>query len=167
MQTPEGWPCRRSIRLKGFDYSRPGFYFVTIGTQNRLPLFGRIGAGRMRLNQAGRMVSEVWAQLPERYAGVNLDAFVVMPDHMHGIIVLGADRARPSIGLPEVVHRFKSFSTARYRLAVRREGWPPFPGRLWHRNYYERIIRDQAALRAIRRYIAQNPVRWNARQVSA
>jgi REP element-mobilizing transposase RayT len=159
MRTPQGWPCRRSIRLRGFDYRRPGFYFVTIGTQNRLPLFGRVRQGEVRLNEAGRMVSQIWWQLPHRYAGITLDAFVLMPDHVHGIIVLGADGVRPSMGVPDVVHRFKSFTTTQYRRGVNFEGWQPFPGRLWHRNYYERIIRDRAALHAIRRYIADNPRR--------
>jgi REP element-mobilizing transposase RayT len=158
MRTPEGWPCRRSIRLQNFDYSRPGAYFVTIGTRHGLDLFGKISNGLMRLNPAGRMVSRVWHELPEHCAGVGLDAFVVMPDHIHGIVVLRSGDSR-RITLSDVVHRFKSFTTAQYRRGVRAAGWPPFPGRLWHRNYYERIVRDEGSLLAIRRYIAENPLR--------
>jgi len=156
MRTPEGWPCRRSIRLKGFDYSRAGWYFVTIGTQNRLRLLGQANGGQIRLSPAGEMVSGLWLELPQHYPGVAVDAFVVMPDHVHGIIVLRAAISRP-LSLGDVVHRFKSLTTARYRIGVHTAGWPRFPRRLWHRNYYERIIRDPAALFAIRRYIANNP----------
>jgi len=160
MRTPEGWPCRRSIRLKGFDYSLPGPYFITIGTQNQRPLFGDIVTGQVQLNPAGQMISGVWCELPEHYPGVTLDAFVVMPNHVHGIVVLGRASIHEPISLGDVVHRFKSFTTARYRLAVRESGWPRFHGRLWHRNYYERIVRNRAALLAIRRYIADNPRSW-------
>jgi len=89
---------RRSIRLRGFDYSEPGHYFVTVCTRDRLPLFGEILGGEMRLNDAGQMVTDVWQELPQRHAGVTVDAFVVMPNHVHGIVVLlGRGQAR---GLP-------------------------------------------------------------------
>ncbi len=105
------------------------------------------------------MISRVWRELPERYPGVALDAFIVMPDHLHGIIVLEQAGIHDPMTLGDVVHRFKSFTTARYRIAVREDGWPRLHGRLWHRNYYERIVRDHTALQAIRRYIANNPSR--------
>lgn len=112
------------------------------------------------MNSAGRMVVDVWSQLPNGYAGVGLDVFVLMPDHFHGIIVLGRGGVPASIGLPDVVHRFKSFTTARYRHSMNLEGWRPYFRRLWHRNYYKRIVRNRQALCAIRRYIADNPHRW-------
>ncbi|MBC7237764.1 MAG: hypothetical protein H5T69_18130, partial [Chloroflexi bacterium] len=79
---------RRSIRLKGYDYTQPGAYFVTIVTQDRARLFGEVVDGEMRLNDAGRMVQTVWDELPAFYPGVQTDAFIVMPNHIHGIIVL-------------------------------------------------------------------------------
>ncbi len=79
---------RRSIRLKGYDYSRPGAYFVTICAQNHECLFGEIQERRMILNEAGCMVQAVWHELPQHYPDVDVDAFVVMPNHVHGIIVL-------------------------------------------------------------------------------
>ncbi len=163
MRKPQGWPCRRSIRLKSFDYSRPGAYFITVGTQNRRPLFGRIISDQVQLSPAGQMISSVWSELPVHYPGVSLDDFIVMPNHVHGIIVLKEAGIDEPISLGDVVHRFKSFTTARYRRAVREDGWPAFDRRLWHRNYYERIVRDRAALLAIRRYIAANPRCWKPR----
>jgi len=79
---------RRSIRLKGYDYSQAGAYFVTICTQDRACLFGKVVNGEMRLNDAGRMVLAEWNMLPERFPHVVLDAFVVMPNHVHGIVVI-------------------------------------------------------------------------------
>ncbi|MGB9753481.1 transposase [Roseiflexus castenholzii] len=79
---------RRSIRLKGYDYSQPGAYFITIVTQNRACLFGEVANGEMRLNEAGRMVHQEWANLPSRFPNLDLDAFIVMPNHIHGIIII-------------------------------------------------------------------------------
>lgn len=88
---------RRSVRLRGYDYSQAGAYFVTICTQNRECLFGDMVDGEMRLNDAGRVVHGVWNDLPDHYAGVKLDAFVVMPNHVHGIIVIvGAGYPAPT-----------------------------------------------------------------------
>ncbi|MFP4040814.1 MAG: hypothetical protein ACLFS7_09760, partial [Desulfosudaceae bacterium] len=79
---------RRSIRLQGYDYSQAGAYFVTICTQNRECLFGDIADGEMRLNDAGQMVQTVWDEIPAHYPGIDIDAFIIMPNHIHGIIVL-------------------------------------------------------------------------------
>ncbi len=170
---------RRSIRLRGYDYSQAGAYFVTICTNNRECLFGEVVDGAIRLNEAGRMVESVWNGMPTFYPGVITDAFVVMPNHIHGIVVLvgAAPRGRPDFGppadrgqpqgvaptlsIPDVVHRFKTMTTKRYTDGVKRSGWPPFPGRLWQRNYYEHIVRNEESLNRIRRYIADNPARWS------
>ncbi len=160
---------RRSIRLKGYDYTQPGAYFVTICTEDRECLLGEIVDGEMQLNDAGWMVQTVWDQLPDHYPGVDIDEFVVMPNHVHGIIVLVGDpvgatpRGCPDgQALPDVVHRFKSFTTALYRQGVAHNAWAPFPGRLWQRNYYEHIIRNERALERIRGYIQNNPIRWTS-----
>ncbi|MER3453507.1 MAG: transposase [Acidimicrobiia bacterium] len=191
---------RRTLRLKGYDYAQAGAYFVTICTQNRLCLLGQIEEGQMWLSAAGQMVQRVWDEIPMFYPGIEIDAFVVMPNHVHGIIVLtglraaprglpdettvrAAPRGRPidgqargpdgqargpdgqargpaptgALSLPDVVHRFKTLTTKRYADGVKQCGWPAFPGRLWQRNYYERIIRDERALAHVREYIANNP----------
>jgi REP element-mobilizing transposase RayT len=171
---------RRSIRLPAYDYAQPGTYFVTICTQNRECVFGEIVQGQMVLNARGQMVESFWRQLPQHYPRVEVGAFVVMPNHVHGIIVLvgagpcacpehpGRPRVdsgqsqgiAPTMSLPDVVHRFKSLTTAKYRRGVLVDGWQPFLGRLWQRNYYEHIIRDEEELNRVRQYIADNPARW-------
>ena len=156
-------PCRRSIRLRGYDYSRSGAYFVTIVTQDRCALFGRIINDVMIPTDAGRMVQEVWDAIPQHYAGVDIDEFVVMPDHVHGIVLLTPQPGR-RLTLPDVVHRFKTMTTKRYVDGVRTSGWPGFPIRLWHRNYYERIVRDEMAFQRIRAYIVANPSRWKKKR---
>jgi REP element-mobilizing transposase RayT len=180
---------RRSIRLPGYDYRQPGAYFVTICVQGRACLLGQIVDEAVHLSEAGWMVQSVWDELPAQYAGVDVDAFVVMPNHIHGILVLTSDHVgatprgcpddvaadgvdgqaqgpAPTTGgvaglsLPDLVHRFKSFTTAQYRHGVQHDGWTPFPGRLWQRNYYERIIRNDDELGRIRQYVTGNPARW-------
>ncbi len=88
---------RHSIRLKDYDYAQPGGYFVTIVTQSRKCLFGEIVEAEMRLNDAGRIIQTTWDDLPNHYANVEIDTFVVMPNHIHGIVVLvgAGPRARP------------------------------------------------------------------------
>ncbi|MCS7352380.1 transposase [Thermoflexus sp.] len=166
---------RRSIRLKGYDYTRPGAYFVTIVTQGRLCLFGDIWNGEVLLNEAGKMVEKAWSELPTHYPGVCVDAFVVMPNHVHGIIILtrvspyscsqnrldSSHKERPTLSLSDVVHRFKTITTRQYVEGVRTRGWTPFHRRLWQRNYWERIIRDEFELQRIREYIVNNPSRWH------
>ncbi|WP_132014634.1 transposase [Hydrogenispora ethanolica] len=313
---------RRSIRLKGYDYSRAGLYFITICTQSRLHLLGKIENGAMILNDAGRMVATVWNEIPQHYSGFAIHEFVVMPNHIHGIIeimaMVGAGpracpggscnhrdgscnrrdgscnhRACPdgscdrpggrcncpiperprngqpydtgqrcdgqrcvgqpqgvapteipvdfsvgmvktmgstavnlpnvvqrdgqlcnsgqlrcehqwngqphdtgqrcdgqrcvgqpqgvapteipvdisvgmvkimgstAVNLPDIVHRFKTLTTKRYTDGVKQCGWVPFPGRLWQRNYYEHIIRNENSYQMIAEYIVNNPANWS------
>ncbi|MCI2428531.1 transposase [Candidatus Acetothermia bacterium] len=164
---------RQVLRLQGYDYSQIGAYFVTICTQNKESLFGEIVNDEMVLNHAGGMVQTVWDEIPQNYPGVEIDMFRVMPNHVHGIIILvGAGPfACPEIGqpqgvaptmlsLPDVIHRFKTLTTKRYTDGVKRDNWPPFPAKLWQRNYYEHIIRNEDKLHAIREYMINNPLQW-------
>jgi len=170
---------RRSLRLRGYDYAQAGAYFVTICTQGRECLFGEVADGEMRQNDAGRIIELVWNEMPVFYHGVDIDGFVVMPNHVHGILILvgatprgrpGAGQARgpaptghepaPTLSVPDLVQRFKTLTTKRYADGVQQSGWPPFPGRLWQGNYYEHIIRDEDSLKRIREYIANNPLQW-------
>jgi putative transposase len=150
---------RRSIRLKGFDYSRSAVYFVTICIQNRECLFGTILQDRLLLNDAGRMVSEEWLALPSRFTAVILDEFVVMPNHFHGIIYISTDSPdNPTLG--KILGAFKSIVNNNYIIGVKTNDWQPFNKRLWQRNYYEHIVRDDSALQKIREYIQINPRTW-------
>ena len=103
------------------------------------------------------MVQQTWQEMPNHYAGLEIDEFVVMPDHIHGIIIL--DGEHTDFSLSDAVQRFKSLTTARYRRNVLQDDWPPFAGKLWQRSYYDQIVLDAEAMRAIQNYIAQNPLR--------
>ena len=154
-----------TIRLSGYDYSRTGAYFVTTCTHGRADLFGKIVKNEMRLNVYGRMVQEVWNGLPGHYPHVALDAFVIMPNHVHGIVVLVGAGFKPAPtpnpahiprhGLPEIVRAFKTFSARQINQLRHTPGIP-----VWQRNYYEHIIRNKAALNRIRQYVRANPAHW-------
>ena len=165
---------RHSIRLKGYDYAQEGAYFITIVTQNRACLFGDIKDSVPQLNNAGSTIQSVWVDMAAHYPGVETDTFVVMPNHIHGIIFLVGAGPRacpndagqpqgvaPTMPVPDIIHRFKTLTTKRYTDGVKQEAWTPFAGRLWQRNYYEHIIRNEESLIRIRDYIATNPARWS------
>jgi putative transposase len=204
---------RRSIRLAQYDYSLAGAYFVTVCAHERNCLFGDVVDADMLLNDAGRLVQTAWDELPGRFPGVELDGFMIMPNHVHGIVILGgaaivgtgpgavgAGLALPwepgaaigahsnqvavgaGLALPwepgaaigahsnqgaassaptpatatlgDVIRAFKSISALYVNRQLMRSG------SLWQRNYYERIIRDEAELQRIREYIETNPARW-------
>ncbi len=146
-------PRRRSLRLPGYDYSQAGAYFVTACTQNRVMLFGEVIDGDVRLNEMGTIVQQIWDDLPTHYHGIDLDAFIVMPNHVHGIIILADESARRH-AIPEIVRGFKTFSARRVNERAGKSGV------LWQRGYYEHVIRNEKALDRIRAYIANNPARW-------
>jgi putative transposase len=159
-----GHARRRSLRLRHYDYSQAGAYFITICVQDRACLFGQVIGNEMRPNEAGRMVQRWWAQLPRKFDSVDCDAFVVMPNHVHGIIVmmppdaaLGGHTGPP---LPRIVQWFKSMTTNDYLRGVKESDWPTLPRRLWQRNCYEHTIRNDHALDRIRQYVFDNPARW-------
>ena len=174
---------RRSIRLKGYDYTQPGGYYITIVVQERECLFGDVVDGKMRLNDAGGMVERWWAELGNKFPHVIPDTCVVMPNHFHGIVVI-TDEQRTHVGyqgahndhqgahndhqgahtgapLPEIVQWFKTMTTNEYIRGVKTLGWIPFSGKLWQRNYYEHIIRSDVSLERIQQYITDNPARWD------
>jgi len=166
---------RRSIRLKGYDYTQAGAYFITVCTKDRACLFGDVADGVMRLNQMGQIVRQCWLAIPDHFPHVMLDEFVVMPNHVHGILVImpthdvGATHASPlqnddtparprgpqRQSVASIVGSFKSAATKRIN---HHRGTPGAP--VWQRNYYEHIIRDDESLNSIRNYIADNPLRW-------
>lgn len=176
---------RRSIRLKGYDYSQAGAYFVTTVTQDRESFFGEIRDGEMIFNDAGRMVHAVWESMPERFPRMELGAFVVMPNHFHAIVIINdstiggaglvpAPRATTRVAptaraapitsnaptLGQIIGAFKSITTHEYITGVDNRGWTQFNKRLWQRNYYEHIIRNEKAMDTIWRYIEANPANW-------
>ena len=236
---------RKSIRLKEYDYSQAGLYFITICCQNRKCLFGNItvGAGpracpqiklnnarQMKLNNAGQMINQIWNEIPSFYNGFNIHEFIVMPNHIHGIIEIvkpvgAGPRACPNneqsineqsineqsineqsineqnvkpsnmqnvkqinmqngqqingnngqqingnnghpqvvapTGLSDIIKRFKTLTTKRYIDGVKTHGWQRFDGKLWQRNYWEHIVRDENEYQRISKYIINNPIKWN------
>ncbi len=154
---------RRSARLPGYDYARVGAYFVTICTQDRVCLFGQIADGAMSVNDAGAMIVRHWEQIPQRFPTVTVDEFVVMPNHIHGVLVFAAppvEATWPVAPLGRVIGAVKSETTVAYGRRVVANRWPAFRGRLWQRNYYEHVIRGDEALGRIRKYIRDNPLQW-------
>ena len=159
---------RRSIRLQGYDYSRAGAYFVTICTQNRACLFGNIVDGKMALNDAGRIAADEWTKTALIRDEIQLDEWVVMPNHFHGIVIfstpVGAIHESPlrmtvtqrrNMALPKLIGRFKMLSAKRINELRQTPG-----AKLWQRNYWEHIIRNDDELNRIRQYIMDNPAKW-------
>lgn len=162
---------RRSIRLKGYDYSQAGSYFITICCQNMLCRFGKI-TGQMQLNEYGQIAYNEWLKLPERFPNIELDVFQIMPNHMHGIIVLknvgtvGAGASPAPTGttgtsgttVGNIVGAYKSL-VANGCLEIYKSK-NEMMGKLWQRNYYENVIRDKQAYLHISNYIINNPAKW-------
>ena len=148
---------RRSIRLAGYDYTQAGAYFVTICTYQRECLLGGVEGGEMRLNASGERVLFTWNDLVNHNPGIELGPFVVMPNHVHGIIFLvgaGSEPA-PTTPLSEIVRQLKTFSARRINSDRNTPG-----SHVWQRDYYEHIIRDEKELQRICAYIQDNPRSW-------
>jgi REP-associated tyrosine transposase len=169
---------RRSIRLKHYDYSRPGAYLVTLCVQNRVCIFGEIVDGIVRLSPAGRIARDSWLTLSDHFENVLLDEFIVMPNHIHGILFLTPQNTfrsdyrrglinqtptgahdkwilmrNPKPTLGKILRRYK----ARTSKLIHDQGHVEFR---WQRNYYERVIRDDVEMHRIREYITGNPAGW-------
>lgn len=176
-QFSQHYPKRKTLRLPYYDYSQHGAYFVTICTQNRKCLFGNVLDDEMRLNEKGQMIENTWKDLVNRFNFVILDIYVIMPNHFHGIMVLkgrGEPRVRPNRrgepcvhpgtnkdSLGRVIQAFKSITTNEYIKNVKTKNWPRFDEKLWQRDYFDRIIRNEYELDRIREYIVNNPLQWS------
>ncbi len=196
---------RRSIRLKGYDYSQAGMYFITMCVQNRECLFGEVIDGEMILNDAGKMIEKWYRELPNKFSDIESGEYIVMPNHFHCIIInngsnaaavdVGADpRVCPNVeeiikkeiaiemggehvgspqpGSPQpgslqsgsplyrVIQWFKTMTTNEYIRGVKTLDWTPFNKKVWQRDYYEHIIRNDIAYHNITNYIINNPAKW-------
>ena len=171
---------RRPTRLPQFDYSQQGAYFVTICTRNRACLFGEVVDGEMQLSDVGEVAHAMWERIPTHAPLVETDAWIVMPNHVHGVIFIAGSGtagspntgASPTVGathasplqrpsgplkrsLGAIVGSYKSAVSRRINELRQSRGAP-----IWQRNYYEHVIRDDTALNHIRQYIMENPARW-------
>jgi putative transposase len=164
-----------SARLRGYDYSRDGAYFVTICAKNRKCIFGAISTIEdsnyddvetglrpvsttpiIKLSEIGKIVSDCWFDLPNHYPNIILDGFIIMPNHIHGIITIHNKKQDEQIhGLPEFIRAFKSFSSRHIHENVK-----PNKSGIWQPRYYDHIIRTDSELNHIRCYIADNPTNW-------
>lgn len=174
---------RRSIRLKGYDYSQAGVYFVTLVTYKRDQIFGKIVNGEMQLSKEGQVVAYHWNLIPAHFPAAELDKWVIMPNHLHGIIILrtgeasaahdsGSSLSRLADASPQrtigtatgslgaILQNFKSVSTRKINQVEASPGV-----RLWQRNYYEHIIRNETEWQRIRDYIQVNPLHWQEDQL--
>ncbi len=161
---------RRSIRVKGYDYSKPGWYYVTVCTNDRKFLFGEVVREQMRTSKLGDIAGECWNEIPKHFPRAALDVSIVMPNHLHGIIILSEDllAVQARHGVPRREPRPGVFAqpvagslgviVAQFKQAVTRRA--NLPERIWHRNYYEHIISNDRELDRIREYICTNPLRW-------
>lgn len=150
---------RKSIRLKGYDYTLPGYYFITICSNKRIEWLGVINDGRMELNRYGQIIQQQWQWLEEQYKYVKLDEFTVMPNHIHGIIIInddvgdGRDRPLRTKSIPSLIGAFKTTSSK----LIHQNNLPEFK---WQRSFYDHIIRNDKSLYRIREYIINNPINW-------
>lgn len=165
--TTSSYPERKNLRIEAYDYSEAGAYFITAVTEGRVEALGQIHDGEMWLSRFGELVESCWRDLVNHYAHLDLDEFAVMPNHIHGVLWLrdaGRAGSKPAPtnnnqnrhGLSEIVRAFKTFSARRINEL---RGTPGTP--VWQRNYYERIVRNELELNAIREYIQTNPLRWH------
>ena len=179
------FPTRKSIRLKKYDYSLGGAYFVTICVQDYICRFGSLKKSKVILNNVGNMIKKWWFELPNKFDKIENDVFIVMPNHIHGIIlmfdsdisIVGADLCvcpdnnilGEHIGSPlqnnnrslsKIIQWFKTMTTNEYIRNVKEYNWEKFEKRLWQRNYYEHIIRNQKSFNKIGEYIYNNPAKW-------
>lgn len=175
---------RHSIRLPGYDYTVPGTYFLTILTHKKEHLFGKVIKGVVQLSPVGEVAHEQWGKIPTYFSNVILDAFVIMPNHIHGILVITARTTHTGKGkgkaferysnpnifgsnalpiqlgsqagsVPAIVQNYKSITSRKINKQLNSPG-----STIWHRNYYEHIIRDEEDYNRILQYIQENPLQW-------
>mgnify|MGYP001603222805 CR=1 FL=1 len=154
---------RKLNRLKDYDYSQAGYYYVTVCTKDRQEWLGEIKDGAMIFNECGGIVGRYWAQIPQHYGNVTLDEFVVMPNHVHGIIIIdgivvGTEQCSvPTIkpvSLSQIIKSLKDVTTKQ----IRSQCGIHFS---WQRSFHDHIIRDEYDLCRIREYIINNPLKWD------
>jgi REP element-mobilizing transposase RayT len=148
---------RRSIRYEGYDYSMAGYYAITVCTRNKAHLFGTLVSGEtLQPTLLGQLVANGLTDIPARFPTVRVDTSIIMPNHLHLILVLLRNR---TVALSAVIGDFKSGCYGKWRHQLLATGQPAPPS-CWQRNYYERIIRNAAELEGYRKYILDNPSRW-------
>jgi REP element-mobilizing transposase RayT len=145
--------ARKPNRIKKFDYSHPNFYFVTICTKDRREHFGEIFDCEMVLNNAGQAAEDFWEEIPKHYDNVELDEFIIMPNHLHGIVILETKAGGLQSNLSQIIGSYKNIVSKHLHTG----GFANFA---WQKSFYDNVIRDEKSLRRIREYIRNNPRKW-------
>lgn len=158
------FPTRKSPRLPGYDYAQASAYLVTISVDQMEHRFGEVVSGAMRTNQTGELVEATWLHMPERFPSIELNAFVVMPNHFHGIVFVGTDPESNPPTLSRIIQVFKSEAAVEYGRGIREGRFPPVRRALWHRSFHDRILWDGRILGLAREYVADNPRKWQETQ---
>ncbi|MYF29518.1 MAG: transposase [Gammaproteobacteria bacterium] len=155
--TPSRLPQRKSLRLAEFDYTEPQSYFVTIVARDRRCVFGRVEHGQVVLSPAGKTLAREWRALSHRF-GVEIEPFVVMPNHVHGLVSTWEAVDPPALG--RIIGAFKSITAREYRTGASAGRWLAMPGGLWQRGYFDHVVRDETDAARIIDYINANPANW-------
>jgi putative transposase len=161
---------RRSIRLKHYDYAKNGYYFITICSKDRDCIFGELNVGALlvcaqnmiALSNAGKIIDYHWLNIPNQYENAFLDEYIIMPNHIHGIIIIDKEKRAQASSAPtisQILRSFKSKSAIEYLKHIKDNNLN-LSEKIWQRNYYERIIRNENELNKIRKYIIENPLKW-------
>jgi putative transposase len=151
-------PQQHSARLKDYDYSQNGAHFITFCVEAQLHLFGTISEEEMILDSAGLMIADFWAKIPEKFPSIELDSWVIMPNHMHAIVSVADGTNR--LALNQALDWFKTMTTNTYLREAKSEGWQRFKRRLWEQRFYDKLIRNETSLNRTRNAILLDPARW-------
>lgn len=158
---------RKLNRLKDYDYSQNGFYFVTICTKNREEFFGEIKDEEMILNEYGEIAKNCWLEITDHFQNAEFDEFIIIPNHIHGIVIIANDmdvgnadlrslqQQRTKMYIPKIIHGIKSSVTRKIRGKYNDFNFG------WQKSYYDHIICDEKSLDNIRQYIVDNPLKWD------
>jgi len=153
-------PNRKTNRLKNYDYTQPNYYYLTICSQHHLTLFGTITEDKMKLNPAGKMLKKWIEKLPQKFSEIDCEEYIIMPNHLHIIIQIKTTKKDYKPSIRKITQWYKTMTTNEYIRNIKNQEWKPFKEKLWQRNYYEHIIRNEQSLQNIKKYIQENPIKW-------
>ena len=156
MDNDKQFPKRKQLRLKNFDYSTTGAYFITVCTKDRKMLFAPVGADSI----SARMVERTFLETIQRYDGVESPIYIVMPNHFHAIITIFRADMESAPTVSEIIQSFKRHSTIEYTKMVKEGILPPFDKQIWQRSFYDHVIRNRKDYEEIYKYIHENPLTW-------
>jgi REP element-mobilizing transposase RayT len=149
---------RKPMRKPGRDYASVGDYFVTLCLKNRAPILSKVQHNHVVHTEIGDMFSQSWYYLPQKFPYIKLHSFIVMPDHLHGIIEIFDPANQDTIS--KMLASYKSWTTHEYTKGVRGKNWPPFQKKLWQTSFWDTILEGPSAFKNCTEYIETNPLRW-------